>query len=113
MVHHRCKYVRHLHHSLPQFPIKGKLGMGVVTLNTPGIILGFFDPDCPMKSLFQPFLDIIMAGEALIGPEKVRELLADILRVGVKITSGNVIVAVQAGGLPMDGDMVSCLIDHP
>lgn len=99
--------------SIPQGRIKGKLGMGIVTLNALSIILGFLDPECPMKALFQPLFNIIMAGETLIGLKKFREFFPHIPRIWVEIPSGNVFMAVLTGGLPMHGDMVSGLIDQP
>ena len=66
-----------------------------------------------MQSLPQPLFDVIMAGETLIRLKKIGNLPAHILGVGMKIRFGNGIVTVLAGGLPMDGGMVSCLVNQP
>lgn len=57
--------------SFPQGRIKGKLGMGIVTLYALSVILIFLDPECSVKALFQPLFNIIMAGKTLIGLKKI------------------------------------------
>jgi hypothetical protein len=99
--------------SLPQFPVERKLGMGIVAFDAPVILTRFFDPELTVEARFQPLRDVIVAGEALPGLKKILQVPAHILGVGVKIPICDVIVAVQAGGLPVDGDMVLFFIDQP
>jgi len=99
--------------SLPQRRIKGKLVMGIMAFNAPPILLRTLHPLGSVKSLFQFFLNLIVAGKALFGREEIQEPFSDLPGVRVEIFSSHILVTVHTGVLPVHRDVEPVPLNEP
>jgi hypothetical protein len=76
----------------------------------------FFLLDTPFGAVhpgFELIQDIVMAGQALVNPEKIRSRLVHIPGIGVKGPLSDTLMTVLAGGLTVGGHVKSFCIDEP